>query len=367
VWADSYDRPLEDVLGLHTEVARAVAAQIQLALSPEEARQVASTPRVKPEAYRLCLQGNYNVAKRTPAALEAAQGFFQQAIHADPDYAPSHAGLAAALTELGGWNGLLSPSTVYAPAKAAAQKALELDAQSADAHAVLGRIKSWFEWDWAGADVAFRRSSELAARATNSRIMHATHLAAMGRFEEAIALGEQTLTIDPLVPLAHSALGWAFDMARRDDDALRMYRKTLELDPGMRTALSEGARIKLERGLAAEANRDIDELAKLARSGESPTRQGILGYPFGRAGRSNDAPNTLAVLRSRGRTEYVPAGAIASVHLGLGRRSDALNELERAFAQREVWLVWLKVHRMYDDIRGEPRFQRLVQQMNFPP
>lgn len=147
---------------------------------------------------------------------------------------------------------------------------------------------------------------------------------------EAIALGEQTLTIDPLVPLAHQELGWAFEGARRDDDALRMYRKTLELDPGMRTAWSESARIKLERGLAAEANRDIDELAKLARSGEAPTRLGILGYLFGRAGRRNDALHTLGMLRSRGRTEYVPASAIGLVYLGLGRCSDALNELERS-------------------------------------
>jgi predicted Zn-dependent protease len=105
----------------------------------------------------------------------------------------------------------------------------------------------------------------------------------------------------------------------------------------------------------------------LAGSGEAPIRQGTLGYLFGRAGRTNDALNTLGLLRSRGKTEYVPASAIASVYLGLGRRSEALNELERAFAQRDAWLVWLKVHRMYDDIRGEPRFQRLVQQMNFPP
>ena len=146
-----------------------------------------------------------------------------------------------------------------------------------------------------------------------------------------------------------------------------MFRKALELDPGMRSSWSAGARIKLERGLAAEANRDIDELARLAPIGESPIRDAMLGYLFGRAGRTNDALNRLGVLRSPGRTEYVPASGIASVYLGLGRRRDALNELERAFAQRDVWLVWLKVHPMYDDVRGEPRFQRLVQQMNFPP
>jgi TolB-like protein len=366
LWAESYERDLDNVLVLQTEVARAIATQIQVAVSPEEAQQLAPSPRVNPEAYRLYLQGNYNLDRLTPETTQNAQSYFQQAIQADPEHAPSHAGLAAALTELGGWNSFLPPRAVHVPAKAAAQKALDLDSTLADGHIALARIKWLFEWDWAGAEMAFKQGIQLGPSSTTARIVYASYLTAVGRFEESIRIGTHTIEIDPLLPRAYQELGFAFHCAGRDGEALAMYRKTLELDPNMRGSRSLRALLYLKKGMIAESILDVDKYTKLVSYAGLPYGMGVLGYLYGKTGRQAEALSALSELRKRATTDYVPANAIGLVYLGLGRPEDVLGELERALAQREVFLVWLKVHPLYDEIRGHPRFQDLVRRMNFP-
>jgi TolB-like protein/DNA-binding winged helix-turn-helix (wHTH) protein/Tfp pilus assembly protein PilF len=366
LWGDSYERSLEDVLGLQTEVARAIAAQIRVAVTAEEARYLGRSSRVNPAAYQAYLQGNYLLAKGTPAAYEKAQEYFEQAIEHDPQYAPPHAGLAGVLVQLATMDGFLPAGAVHAPATTAVQKALALDPSLAEGHIALGRIKSRLEWDWAAADAAFRQGIQLGPSSSLARLQYANYLTAVGRFEESIAIGTRTVELDPLLPLAHQELGQAYHAAGRYDEALEMYRRALELDPEIRSSHFLRAVLYLRVGKTTEVINGLDALRRLVGDGGPPHRVGYLGYLYGKTGHRTEALRAVSELRKRSATDYVPPSSIGNVYVGLNRREDALDEFERAFAQHDPWMFWLKVHPLYDEIRNDPRFQELIRRMKFP-
>jgi TolB-like protein/DNA-binding winged helix-turn-helix (wHTH) protein len=366
LWGDSYEQSLDDVLALQTEVARAIAAQIRVAVTAEEARYLGRSSRVNPAAYQAYLQGNYHLARGAPGALEKAQEYFEQAIEHDPQYAPPHAGLAAVLVQLATMDGSLPAGAVHAPAITAAQKALTLDPSLAEGHIALGRIKSRLEWDWAAADAAFRQGMQLGPSSSLARLQYANYLTAVGRFEESIAIGTQTVELDPLLPLAHQELGLAYHVAGRYDEALEMYRRALELDPEIRSSHFLRAVLYLRVGKTTDVINGLDALRTLVGDGGPPHRVGYLGYLYGKTGHRTEALRAVSELRKRSATDYVPPSAIGNIYVGLNRREDALDEFERAFAQRDPWLVWLKVHPLYDEIRSHPRFQELIKRMKFP-
>jgi tetratricopeptide (TPR) repeat protein len=258
------------------------------------------------------------------------------------------------------------PSAVHAPAKVEAQKAIDLDGRLAEGHVALARIKELFEWDWAGAKAEFEQGMQLGPSSTSSRLNYANYVTAVGRFAGSIRIGTHTIEIDPLLPLAYQELGFAFHAAGRNGEARDMHRKTLELDPNMRSSLFLRALLYLKKGMMAESAPDVDKLAILAGHTGPPYRVGALGYLNGKTGRKTDALSALTELRKNATTDYVPPSAFGHIYLGLDRPEAALDELERAFARRDVLLVWLKVHPIYDEIRDHPRFQGLLQRMKFP-
>lgn len=366
LWAESYDRPFKDVLTLHMEVTRAIATQIQVTVTQDEARHLDRPAEVSPGAYRSYLQGNYHLARRTPAALNKAHDYFQHAIEQDPRYAPAHAGLALVLVQLGAWGGLFSPSAVHAPARLAAQKAIDLDPSLAEGHIALGRIKSLFEWDWVAADAAFRQGMQLGPSSSVARLAYANFLTAVGRLDESITLGRRTLDIDPLFSLGYQELGAACHTAGRLEEAYKMYRRALELDPEQRSSHFLGALLYLRQGKTTDAIHHLDALHALVAQDGATYGVGFVGFLYGKTDHRTEALRAVNELRKRAATEYVPASSIGHIYLGLNRHEDALREFERAFAQHDVWLVWLKVHPIYDEVRSHPRFQELLRRMKFP-
>lgn len=318
---------------------------------------------VDPEAYQLYLKANFQLTRLSEVAFKKAIEHYLQAIEKEPSYAPLYAGLAMAYTGLGGWHSSVAAKEVYSKAKEAALKALELDETVAEAYCALGRIRHIFEWNWSGADRAYKRGIELNPSSTFGRLGYANFLTAMGRLEESIAIGKQTLEIDPLLPAAYNELGWALHIAGRYEEALEQYRKGLELAPEFPQSHSLLAFICSEKGMYEESITHCQKLMSLVPN--IPGYMSDVAYFYVMAGRRAEALKILDELKERSKEEYISV-YIALIYVGLGEKDQALKWLEKAYNEHDVSLVWLKMSPMFDTLRDDPRFQDLLRRMNFP-
>jgi tetratricopeptide (TPR) repeat protein len=230
VWAKSYDRNLRDVVTLQEEIAHAIAQEIQAKLSPEEQARLASAHPVDPEAYEAYLRGRFEWNKRTLEGLEKSVRYFEQAIGKDPTYALAYAGLADSYSILGD-NGFAPPAEAYARAMAAALKALELNGNLAEGHEALAGVMNNYDWDWSGAEREFQRAIALNPSYATAHQWYAGHLAAMGRYTEAIAQIRLAHELDPLSPRIDANVAMMLYYARQYDRALEQARQLVELDP----------------------------------------------------------------------------------------------------------------------------------------
>jgi TolB-like protein/Flp pilus assembly protein TadD len=365
LWAESYTRDLQDVLGLQSEVARAIAQQIRVAVTPEEEAQLTAARPVDPEAYQLCLKGNILLQQLSEDAFAKAVEHFEQAMENDPSYAPAYAGLSFAYQQLGSWHSSQAFEDYRARARQAALKALELDDTLAEAHLALGGLK-YYEWDWAGADDSLVRGLELDPSAGFARLLYANFLTAMGRFDESIAHGRRAVEIDPLSPAAYNELGHSLEFVGRDEEALQQYEKGLELIPAFGQSHALLGMFYSKQGELQEAIEHLEKAEGSLPSTRPPPLLGLLGHAYAQAGRQGNALRILEELKSRAGTEYVPSSALAVVYLGLGQEEKSLDLLECAHEERDPSLVFLKVGREYDPLRSHPRFQALLRLMDFP-
>ncbi len=364
LWADNYDRALSDVLALHSEVARTIARKIHIVVTPEETARLADVREVDPEAYMLWLKGNFHLGGLNEASFRRALASYQEAIDRDPDYAPGYAGLAMAYIALGSWHTSVSPHDVMRLAKKAAEQALSLDPAVAEAHLALGRIRAVFDWDWAGADRAFKQGMTLNPSDTAARIEYANFLTFMGRFEESIEIGRQTLELDPLSPTAYNELGWALWFAGSDDEALELYREGLEIDPDFPHSHLILSAFYEKTG---DFDRALAHLAHADRVQQTPSPyMGFIGRIYALAGRQTEARSILSQLMERRAREFVPANALAYIYLGLGEYEEALRWLQMAYEEHNVVLIMLKEHWAYDPLRSDPRFKAILDRMDFP-
>ena len=363
LWANSYHRELRGVLALQGEVAQAIADEIKVQLTPQELARLTAARAVNPEAYQLYLKGNFQLLKSNEEGFRRAIEYFEQAIERDSTYASAYAGLSMAYAEMGSWFGSLSQEDVRSKAKEAAMRAVQLDDRLAEAHFALGQVKRYFAWDWPGTESEFTRGMELNANSSWARMNFANHLTAMGRFEESIAAGKQTLEIDPLSPAVYNELGWALKHAGRYQAALEQYRKGLELDPDFEQSRWVLGELYLETGRYQEALSETDKLVGLAPGKDSMSWAANV---YARVGRRAEARRILNELKERAKQEYVSPVAFARIFAGLGETEQALNLLEKAFADRDVRLVMLKVESAWAPLRSNPRFQDLLRRMNFP-
>jgi serine/threonine-protein kinase len=366
LWGQTYDRDLRNVLALHSEVARAVAEEIRISLTPAERTRLARSRTVNPEAYQHYLIANFQLGQFTEAAFRRALEHYQRAIEIDPGYAAAYAGQAAAYIELGSWASSLPPSAVHEKARAAALAAVECDPMLAEGHMALGQIKQLFEWDWAGAEAEYSRGLALNPSATHAILVYGNYLMTVGRFEQAAAIAKRAVELDPLSGYAIFQVGWALAHLGRDAEALEHYQKSLELAPDDPSSLMELAQFLGERGRIDEASGYAERAEALLGTGGSPAWLGRLGCSYGIANRPADARRILNELLTRDNQQYVPPTCPACVYAALGEVEKAIDLLEQAYQKRDVIMVWLKVRHHFDPLRDDPRFQALLLRMNFP-
>ena len=314
------------------------------------------------DAYQAYLNGRYNWSKPTQEGLWKAIDFFQRAIAADGNYALAYVGLADAYAALD-WYGMLSTRESNPHVLAAAEKALAIDGDLAEAHAALA-VARQNRWDWAGAERMFRRALELNPNFAYGHKLYAESLSYVGRFEEAIAEAQLARRLDPLSVVTNSLVGLVLYRARQYDDALEALEQAIELDPNHPMPY-------LPQGLALSMlGRHDEAIAALekgvAASGRSSEMLAQLALAHGRAGRTSRARALLSELRARSRMQHVSPFAFALVHTGLGERGTAIEALEEAYRHREWLLCVLKTEPIFDPLRGDPRFDDLLRRIDLP-
>ena len=356
LWSERYDRDLEDVLDLQSEVAAKVAAEIALHLSPREARRLAERQTVNPEAHIEYLKGQHISAATSPQAIELSLRHFQRALELDPNFAPAWAGVAHC-HNVRASRGMAPPAEAFAAARAAAERALQLNDSLAEGYAELGWIQSG-DGDLDGAVRSLERAIEINPGLTHSytvlgRIYYCTE-----RHAEAQATMLKALSLDPLSMIIHTTVGDAYYYAREYEQSLVYYRKAIELDPRFDGAHTDLARSLEALGRFDEAREQYEEGRRLAGS--------VAGPSFGLAhleasrGNTDSARRMLEELKSARGERVVSAWGIAALHASLGDVDEAFEWLETAIREGATGLVFLRVHPRLDRIRQDPRYSALL-------
>src|SRR5262245_15239 len=322
LWSETYDGDLRDMLTLQNTVARAIAAQIRINLSPQEQATLKHGKVVDPQAYEAYLKGRYFWNKRTGDDFEKAVEYFSQAIERDPSYAQAYSGLADTYALLGDWEyGVLAPREAFPRAKAAATKALQLDNTLGEAHTSLAFCLDGFDWDLKAADTEFRRGVELSPGYATAHHWYAWHLSLLGRNDEAIAEMKKAQNLDPVSLIINADLAELLLIAHFTDESIQQSRKTIELDENFPLAHNQLGIAYLQRQQHDEAISELQKAVQL--SGGSPACTANLARAFAASGKRNEALQLLGDLRKGSRASYSRASEIAAVYAAIGDNNQA--------------------------------------------
>ncbi len=361
LWAETYDRKLTDIFAVESDIAKTIADTLQAKLTGSEKTEIAKRPTVNSEAYELYLKGRFFWNKRTGSDLKKSIDYFNQAIAKDPGYALAHAGLADGYALLSVY-AAAPPRDAFPKAKAAAQKALELDNTLAEAHTSLAMALVGYDFDFTQAIAEFKRAIELNPNyATAHHWYGNSALMVLGRFDEAIAECKRAVELDPLSIINNADLGQTYYMAHRYDEAIDQLRKTVEIEPGAYYAHYELGEALQGKGDLAGA---IAEYQKARELNDDPFSLGLLGNAYAVSGKTAEALKILDQLEQISKQRYVAAYSFALVHLGLGHKDEALRRLEKSYEDRAGYDALSIPHDpLLDPLRGDPRFEALVEKI----
>jgi eukaryotic-like serine/threonine-protein kinase len=356
IWGNRYQAARADLLGVQQSIASEIAHMLRIELTGREQQLLAKRHTTDPRAYELYLKGRFQWNKRSADGLYKAIELFNQAIEIDPQYALAYAGLADCYNLLDIWAGLPTKET-FPNAKAAAQKALAIDDQLAEAHTSLAYAIHTYEWDWPAAERQYRRAIQLNPNYATARQWYAEFLTANGRFDEAEAEGRRALALDPMSPIINAVVCFNEMMARRYDAAIAQGRRTTQLFPSFMPGHAYLGLAYLESGNAADALVELEEARKLLDI--TVIRTWLIRAQLAAGDRAQAAAMTRE-LEERGRREYLPSYYMAALYAHLGESDKAFRELDRALAERTGALVWTRVDPALDPLRGDARFAALV-------
>jgi TolB-like protein/DNA-binding winged helix-turn-helix (wHTH) protein/Tfp pilus assembly protein PilF len=366
LWAKQYDRDIHDVLQVQDEIARTVTDEIRVKLTPEGRTRLTTAHNVSPEAHDNYLRGQFFLYRDLEEVkyeqaikrnLQTAIGYFRQAIEKDPDYAAAYVGLAETYIGLGTeYRGGDYPKDVMPQAKAAAEKALQLDPSLGRAHFSLAQVLELYDWNWSEADKEYRLALKLDPNYAFAHLQYGRYLQALGRNDEAIRHVNYALELDPFDFKTKDLAAFVTWATRQYDLAIKQFER-LGDDLGLGWSYREK---KMYPEAVAALERSVNDTRR------HPFAVGSLACVYGLAGKNREAMELINELKERDRQGYVSGFVFAYAHLGLGEKDQALTWLERAYEDRDELMVYIKAEPTWDALRSEPRFQALLRRMNFP-
>ena len=363
LWSQRFDRTLEDVFALQDEIARTIVSTLRAASLADLVAPVTKHHTESVTAYGLYLRGRHAWNRRTQESVAEAIDYFERAIAEDPRYALPYTGLSDAYALHVDYRSV-PVHEGFARAKEYARRALELDETLAEAHTSLAWVLFIYDWDWAAADREFRRAIALDPRYATAHQWYAMLLASRGQTQEAVIEGHTAQELDPISVSVRRSLGWLYLYARRYEQARYHLERAITMQPAAEeTYRVLGLSLALD-GRVGDAERVLRQAMDLPAAGSYTLA--TLGYALGIQGKTQDAERIVGELESRARRGYVSPVAFATAHLGLDARDHALDWVERALEDRRGWLAYLSVNPLLDPLRGLPRFDRLVRQMELP-
>jgi len=363
LWSQSYEGELRDTLALQDRVARAIAEQIRINLTPREQAALKNVRVVNPEAYESYLKGRFFWNKRTAEGLRVALAYFNQAIEEDPNYAQAYSGLADTYALLGDWQyAVMTPAQAYPKAKAAALKAVELDSALGEAHNSLAFVLDGFDWDLDAGGKEFRRAIDLSPGYATAHHWYAWHLALLGRYDEAIAEMKIAESLDPLSLIINADLAELLMIAHSYDESVKQSRKTIEIDPNFAMAHNQLGQAYLQQHMYEQAVVELQKAVQL--SSQSPTCLANLARAYALSGKRDAAVELLDDLKTSATPGYSHASEIAAIYVSLGDTNQAMNWLEKGYSER--FNPGVLIRPGFDPLRADPRFRDLSRRVGLP-
>src|SRR6266446_5347390 len=363
LWADSYTGDLGDILNVQDEVTAAVAAAIRIALPVGALGANARARTLNPEAYDEYLRGRFYWTNR--GDLHKSIDAYQAAIKKDPSYSLAYAGLASAYALLGQVPyDDMPPIDAKPKAREAAERALQLDPQVAEAHSVLANVSFSYDWDFEAAEREFQRALALGQNDPTAHLWFSHYCIVRNRLQQAHEENSRTLALDPVSPLFNTVRAEIYYNARQYDEAIAQARRTIEQYPSYWLAYIWLGTAYREKKMYMDA---LEQFSKgLKMSGDHPAMIALYGHALALSGDTPGARRALADLQRLAKSRYVSALYFAGIYTGLGEKSTALDWLDKAYKERNDRLVYLNVDPMADPLRSEPRFQDLMKRLHLP-
>ena len=361
LWAEGYERSLHDILALQAEVARAIAREIQIKLTVGVQHRLDRVAAIDPEAHEAYLRGRHLWNRRTEEGMRNSIAQYEEAIRRHPDYAMAYAGVADSYVMLA-CRGMVSAKETFRKARAAARKALELDAELGEAHGSLAHVRL-HDWDWEGLDRDFLRAIELHPAQPIVYYWYGEFLMSMGRPEEAIAMTRRAQQADPLSPVIAASLAMILYLARQYDEAVKVLQRAQEIDPSHFLPHLRMGLVRLQQKSHPEAIRELQTAARLA--DHSTETLAALGTGYAMAGMSGEAHRIVAQLQASQAEHYVLPYNIAKIYAAACDKERTLEWLERAYQEGNPDLIELNSEPVFDGLRGEPMFSELMRRIGF--
>jgi serine/threonine protein kinase/tetratricopeptide (TPR) repeat protein len=363
LWGAQYNRKPSDIFVVQDEISSEISGKLRLQLTRAEKKRLTRHHTENAEAYQLYLKGRHHWNRWSEEGFYKAIEYFRQAVEKDPSYALAYTGVADSYVLLG-WNSYLPPKDAFTKGKAAAITALQLDPDLAEAHTPLAALLWLHNWHWEEAQTEFKRSLELGPTYPTANHWYAEYVTTMGRHEEAIVRMKKGQELDPLSLIINVAVGWAFYLARRYDEATEQLRRTIELDPNYPVTYWILGLLLRKTGCYELAITEGEKGVKL--SGGSPLMRAALAHTFGAAGRTKEAFQMLDELTELAKQKYVAPYFFAGIHIGLGENDRAMECLEKSYEEHSHWLIYLHIDPSMDRLRDNPRFQDLLRRVGLP-
>ncbi len=363
IWGDQYNRKTSDLISLQSEIARDVSQKLKTKLSGADEKKLSKNYTENVEAYQVYLKGRYHVFKLTIPEVQKSITYFQKAIEIDPTYALAYAGLSDAYRSLA-LAGEMDPNETLPKSKAAANKAIEIDNDLAEAHTALGVSLFWYDWNWSGAEDQYKRAIELNPNSSVAHLFYSHLLSNIGRHDEALTEVKRARELDPLSAFVSALEGQFLLHAGRTDEALDRLRQASELDPNFYFPHQFAASAYIERGMYGEAATEARRAKELAPN--QTVSRSFGAYALAKLGKRDEAQAMLGELLKLSTEGFVPPSHIALIYHGLGETDQALSWLEKGYEQRDPKMAFLKVEPKWNTLRAHPRFQELMKKMGFP-